>query len=321
MLGATVTFAALLGGKTLLDRRADFIEARAEARYPPVGQLIDIDGHTVHAYVEGSGPDLVLIHGASGNLRDFTFEFTARLTDRFRVIAFDRPGLGWTDRQVGHHAWSVLAESPKMQAQLLARAAQTLGVKNPLVLGHSYGGAVALAWGLVHPQTTAGLMILSGVSNPWDSRLDWTYNVFGKQPGAALLSPFVTAFATKTLQERAVTSVFAPEEVPTGYTQYIGTELTLRRSTLRANARQITSLLPEIRKMCASYPELTMPVEIVHGTQDTIVPFEVHAEPLSRQLADMRLTALEDVAHMPHHSAPDRVVEAIDRLAHRAGLR
>ena len=46
----------------------------------------------------GEGPDVVLIHGAFGSLRDFTFDLSDRLSERYRVIAFDRPGLGYTDR-------------------------------------------------------------------------------------------------------------------------------------------------------------------------------------------------------------------------------
>jgi len=65
---------ALLGGcGAIVDRRADTRESLAEATYPPTGQLVEVNGRTVHAHIEGRGPDLVLIHGASGNTRDFTF--------------------------------------------------------------------------------------------------------------------------------------------------------------------------------------------------------------------------------------------------------
>ena len=91
LLIAAVTVAAV-------QWRAYQREARARVATPPVGQILDIDGVKVHAQVMGEGPDLVMIHGASGNLRDFTFSFAERLTDRYRVVLFDRPGLGWTDR-------------------------------------------------------------------------------------------------------------------------------------------------------------------------------------------------------------------------------
>ncbi|MEO0865032.1 MAG: alpha/beta hydrolase, partial [Pseudomonadota bacterium] len=71
-------------------------ERDAAATYPPQGQLLDVAGVTVHAEQVGSGPDVVLIHGASGNTRDWTFAFADMIKDRYRVTMLDRPGLGWT---------------------------------------------------------------------------------------------------------------------------------------------------------------------------------------------------------------------------------
>ena len=130
------------------------------AAYPPAGEMVTLaDGRRVHAIVEGRGPDVVLIHGAGGNARDFTLSFTAHLRDRFRVIAFDRPGFGHSDSLDAR-----LAENPVSQALALSDAAARLGAHRPLVLGHSYGGAVALGWAL--ERAAAGLVVLAGASLP-----------------------------------------------------------------------------------------------------------------------------------------------------------
>ncbi|MEY8838497.1 alpha/beta fold hydrolase, partial [Cribrihabitans sp. XS_ASV171] len=135
---------SLLVGLALLAALTAFFarrhEDRANAAYPPRGELLEIDGVQVHAVVMGAGPDVVLIHGSSGNARDMTFDLAPRLAERYRVIAFDRPGLGFTDRL--HEAGATISE----QAALLSRAAVALGAERPVVVGHSYGGAVALAW-------------------------------------------------------------------------------------------------------------------------------------------------------------------------------
>ena len=73
--------------------------------------------------------------------------------------------------------------------------------------------------------------------------------------------------------------------------------------------------------MSARYSTLPMPVEIVHGTADDVVPIHIHSEPLARQIPGAVLTRLEGIGHMPHHSAPAAVAEAIDRAAARARLR
>lgn len=315
---------ALVGGcGVLVDRRAETRASLAEASYPPTGQFVTVGGQRVHAHIEGSGPDLVLIHGASGNTRDFTFAFVDRLKDDYRVIVFDRPGLGWSDRVSDDFggAFNTAAESPVQQAAFLQAAADELGVRNPIVLGHSYGGAVALAWGLNRPDDTAALVVLSGASNPWPGGLGALYGIASSAVGGATVVPLISAYAPVARITATLDSIFAPQSAPDGYGEYIGAGLTLRRETLRANARQVNSLRPHVVEMSARYGTLPMPVEIVHGTADDVVPLHIHSEPLARQIPGAVLTRLEGIGHMPHHAAPDAVEQAIHRAAARARLR
>ncbi|MGB7243639.1 MAG: alpha/beta hydrolase [Sulfitobacter sp.] len=323
-LKAVIIFALVLVGLVgVVQWRALSREARAQAQFPPEGQLIDVDGTLVHAVVRGSGPDLVLIHGASGSTRDYTFAFADQLTGSYRVIIFDRPGLGWTDRPGDTYsgAWNSRAEPPMVQAQLLQKAAQKIGVHTPLVMGHSFGGAVALAWGLSQPEETAGLVLVASVSNPWPGSLGALYRINATAPGSALVVPLITAFTPEKMVRDTVASIFEPQSAPDGYLDYIGSDMTLRRKAFRANAQQVNSLRPHIVEMSQRYHELQMPVEIVHGTADTIVPLHIHSDPLSRQIPGAVLTRLDGIGHMPHHVAPLDVLAAIDRAATRAGLR
>ncbi len=317
---------AALGAVALLSSCAGLAEVRereAQAEHPPLGRFVDVDGTRVHVWVRGSGPDLVLIHGAGGNLRDFTFDLADRLTDRYRVIAFDRPGLGYTERLPGYGGIGATeGESPREQAALLQRAANQVGVRRPIVLGHSFGGAVALAWGLNAPDDTAALVLLGAVSNPWPGELGTFYNVTGSAFGGAAAVPLITALAPQSRVERSVRATFDPQDAPEGYADYIGAGLTLRRETLRANGQQVLGLRPHIVEMSQDYRDtLRMPVEIVHGEADTTVPLDVHSVPLSRQLRRANLTVLKGVGHMPHHARPKATLDAIDRAAARAGLR
>jgi pimeloyl-ACP methyl ester carboxylesterase len=302
--------------------RASAREAAAAAAYPPQGRVIDVDGTPVHVLIEGAGPDLVLIHGASGNVRDWTYAFADRVSDRYRVIMLDRPGLGWTGRLPGNSGpWNARAETPMEQAELLQKAVEIVGVNRPIVVGHSFGGAVAMAWALRQPDETGAVVMLGAVSNPWPGNLGWTYTVNGSAWGGALVVPVLSAFVPAKYIDDTVEAIFAPQDAPPGYAAHVGAGLVLRRKSLRANAQQVNSLYPHIVKMSQRYQRLDLPLEIVHGDADTIVPLSVHSEPLSKQVPGAVLTVLPGVGHMPQHVAPDAVEEAIDRAATRAGLR
>jgi len=307
-----VLIAAALAAATLW--KAARHERLAEATWPPEGAFLTIDGHRVHYVVQGEGPDLVLIHGASGNTRDYTYAMAARLAGRYRVIVLDRPGLGYTDR-IDPDGASLAA-----QAGLLADAAAELGAERPIVYGHSYGGAVALAWALHRPERLSALVVSAAASNPWDSGLGTYYTVLSHPLGQRVVIPFLTAWVPDRIVDAQIDAVFAPQIAPEGYHRHIGAGLTLRRVSMHANALHRRNLLAEIEAQAPRYGEIAVPVEILHGDADTTVPLEVHSEPLSRQIAGSRLTVLEGVGHMLHHAAPQAVDDAIDRAAARAGL-
>ena len=309
-------------GVLAVEVRAARNEAAAEAAYPPEGRIVEVDGRRVHAVMRGTGPDLVLIHGASGHVRDMTFGFMDRLTDRYRVTAFDRPGLGYTDRARDglSRLFGGEGESPEEQARFLQAAARELGIERPIVLGHSFGGAVALAWALSDPEGTAAVVDVSGVAMPWPGGLGWQYRINGSALGGALLPPLVTAFPPERVVDTALVAIFAPGPVPEGYEEHLGVGLTLRRESLRANARQVAALRPHVVEMSARYETLDLPIEIVHGEADIIIPARIHAVPLSRIAPHANLVLLPGVGHMPHHSAPEAVVAAVDRARERAGL-
>jgi pimeloyl-ACP methyl ester carboxylesterase len=321
LAAASLVLAALAAAGGAVTLRTAAARAGAEeAAHPPSGQFVDIGGRRVHAYVAGEGPDVVLIHGAFGSLRDFTFDLSERLSRRYRVIALDRPGLGYTDRTDPAYAaaFAASAESPGEQAALLAAAARDLGAERPIVVGHSFGGIVAMAWALDHDP--AAVVMLAGVAMPWPGELGWLYQVNGTSLGGGIVAPAISAWTPRGLLRDAVAATFAPQPMPEGYADHIGTYMPVRLPAFRANARQVNRLRPHVVEMERRYPALTLPIEIVHGDADTTVPIVVHSGPLSRLVASANLTILPGIGHMPHHADPDAVIAAIDRAAARAGI-
>lgn len=326
--GFSITAAALGLGALLTGGGAQHRAAQAEAAYPPSGDFIHVTGGRVHYVQDGSGPHVILLHGAGGNLRDFTFDLMGRLTDRYTVTAFDRPGLGYTDRVPGVATGPTATEgdSPSAQAAMLREAAHALGITGPIVAGHSFGGIVAYAWAIEgldadHPANAAGLVSIAGVTMPWPGPLDRYYRINGSAFGGLVTAPLIAALVPDGVVRSRIESTFAPQPAPKGYADHIGTPLTLRTDSFRANIRQVNTLRPKVVDLSARYPALTLPIEIVHGTADTTVPIHIHPEEVIKIIPSARLTRLDGVGHMPHHSDPQAIVAAIDRAAGRAGLR
>jgi pimeloyl-ACP methyl ester carboxylesterase len=304
---ATSFLIAALGLAGVTHWRASVREVAAEAAFPPTGQFITVDGLRLHYEVAGSGPDLVMIHGASGSLRDLTFALRDRLTDRFRVIVVDRPGLGHSD--------ALPETSLRAQARHIKAGLGQLGVTDPVVLGQSYGGAVALAWAL--DGGPKALVLVGSPSLPWPGKLDIWYRVTSNPVGRALAVPLASAFVPESYVRTATTAVFAPDPVPRGYDAWLGAALTLRRETLATNTAQVNALRAELVTMAPRYPGLELPVELIHGTADTIVPLAIHSGPVSKLLPNGTLTVIDGAGHMPHHAHADVVLQAIDRAALR----
>jgi pimeloyl-ACP methyl ester carboxylesterase len=290
-------------------------EARARADFPADGQLVDVDGQTVHVVQMGLGPDVVLIHGSGGNTRDMDFGLAPALAQNFRVTVIDRPGHGHTP------AISPTGDTLADQARLLAQAAQKSGVERPIVLGHSFGGAVALAWALDNTLPPSALVILAGASNPWNTPLPGLYQATSHPVFGGLVRMMLSAWVSQSYIESSIVEVFSPQPAPNGYRDYIASPLILRRSALRANALQRRNLLDQIITQAPQYGSITIPVEILHGTADQTVAFALHADPLSHQIPQSVLMPLPGIGHMPHHSALDETVAAVLRAADHADLR
>ncbi|MEM7525047.1 MAG: alpha/beta hydrolase, partial [Pseudomonadota bacterium] len=185
----------------------------AEAAFPPIGEIFGAPGRTVHATDDGrgDGPPVIMIHGASGNVRDWTFDIVPRLSAKRRVIAMDRPGFGYSER-TGEDGWR-----PTLQAAQLRDAAREMGAEKPIIVGHSWGAAVALAWALETPEDVTGVVAVSGVTTPWGGIVP-TLDALGF---GSLIAGFYTRRITRTAEEggveRFIQRAFRPQAAPSGY--------------------------------------------------------------------------------------------------------
>src|SRR5689334_14209711 len=128
--------AAVLGALAMVNHAA---ARRAERKHPPRGRFIEVNGVRLHYSDRGAGKPVVLVHGNAVTGDDYnTSGLAERLLENHRVIIFDRPGFGHSQRPHGR-MWTAME-----QAELLHGALQQLGVERPVVVGHSWGAIVAL---------------------------------------------------------------------------------------------------------------------------------------------------------------------------------
>ena len=133
----------------------------AEQDNPPAGKFVEVDGVRLHYIERGEGPALVLLHGNGLFANDFELSgLLERAARNHRVIAFDRPGFGYSERPSGTD-WT-----PEAQARLIYQALHELRVERPVVVGHSWGTLVALAMALDFPKYVRGIALVSGYFYP-----------------------------------------------------------------------------------------------------------------------------------------------------------
>lgn len=278
----------------------------------PSGTFAEVDGTRLHYRVLGlRGPKVIAIHGASGNLLDWAIGPGAEIANTHQVLLFDRPGLGFSQRPDG-------GSSPFVQADLMQRAAEQVGFGRATLVGHSYGGSVALAWALSAPDSLDGLLLLSAPSHVWPGGVGLIFDLSANPvTGPALARAAAALVSQRTIQTR-LTRIFEPQSPPPGYFENVGVDLAIRPATFRANGADLSNLKSHIRNMVPRYDELTLPVEILHGSADDIVPADLHSDKLAKRLPQARYSRLAGIGHMPHHVATDAVLAALNRLTGQA---
>ncbi len=261
---------------------------------------------------------VVLLHGASGNQADLMVPLGDPLAaEGFRVLAFDRPGHGWSDRPDGEEGDS----SPARQAELIADALQRLGVSNAIVVGHSWSGSVAAVFALDHRDVAGGIALLSPVVYPWPTGIEWYYAPAASRWLGPAFTRIVTLPVGQLLMPAGIASVFSPEPVPERFAERTGVALVLRPDEFENNATDVFHLHAFVTGLGPRLPGIAVPTAIVAGDSDTIAPAFFHGERMAREVPGATIALLKGRGHSPQWSDPDVVVAAIvsvaDRMADR----
>ena len=300
-----VTVAALVISAFVNHRMA----RKAERDNPPAGRFITVNGVRVHYVERGRGEPLVLLHGNGSMIQDFESSGLIDLAARtHRVIAFDRPGYGHSDRPRST-LWT-----PESQADLIYAALAQVGVEHATVLGHSWGCSVAVALAHKYPRLVRGLVLASGYYYP-----TLRGDVIGMSlPAAPLIgdvvrysiSPILTRLTWPLLMRK----LFGPHPVPEKFAGF-PKAMAVRPSQIRASAAESALMVPGAAAARESYSGLKMPVAIIAGTEDRLVDTQAQSARLHHEILQSSFHRVPGAGHMIHQTATGAVMAAIQEVA------
>jgi pimeloyl-ACP methyl ester carboxylesterase len=306
-LAAALLAAAVLGTTAVLVRARAHL---AERRHPPIGRFVTVDGVRLHYCERGHGSAIVLLHGNGATLDELLSSgLVERLARQHRVIVFDRPGFGYSERP-RLRLWT-----PTAQALLIRDGLARLGVHEALVYGHSLGAQVAASLALTAPDLVRGLVLASGYFYP-TARADVPLATPPAIPliGDLLRYTLVPPLA-RLLLPRIYAKIFGPSPVPARFRREFPHELALRPWQLRAAAADTAFLIPTAAAIHERYASLRMPLTLITGDSDQLVDPARHSHRLHEEIPGSRLVTIPGAGHMVHHADPATVADAIEKLA------
>ena len=272
--------------------------------------FVMVESLRVHYVESGAGRTVVMIHGNAGGVEDFQFGVVDLLSREYRVVAIDRPGHGQSDRPAGKTA------TVEYQAQLLHRTFSSLGITEPILVGHSWGAALALAYALKYPNEVSAMVLLAPAAYA-----DGGGNGLLRTAATAPIVGDVSLLLGKLIMgrrilKRVLTRAFYPQRVPDNYLK-IASSSWLGRKQLKAYLEDEWTLNDSLTKMSKRYSDINVPVVIVTGDQDKIVSPKENAYRLQAAISQSQLIELKYTGHEIPQTHPESIYAAL-RLISRS---
>lgn len=251
---------------------------------PDDATYLTLRGTRVHYVDEGprNAPTVVLIHGFASSVGVWT-KLREALRDDFRVLALDLKGFGYTDRPEGDY-------SPEEQARLVLALMDAKSVHSAALVAHSYGSSVALQVALTAPERVERIALYDAWI--YAEQLPTTFHwARGRGIGEAIFG----AFYDQRSEDKLALAFYDPEIVPQALVDTVEDQLS-RPGTRAAALAAVRAMRYEEPQ--ARYGEISQPVLLLWGREDTITPLE-YGERLVNQLPDARLRVYPRCGHFP----------------------
>jgi pimeloyl-ACP methyl ester carboxylesterase len=288
-----------------------------ERRFPPTGQFLDVEGCRIHYREEGpqgtpSRGTIVLLHGASSNLVESMVGMGAALSQRYRVIAIDRPGHGWSERKAG------LAEAdPARQAALMAEALRQLGVRNAVIVGHSWSGTIVPHFALDHTDVAGAIVVLAGITTPWPGGTIGWYRRLIESWASWLWFRTLAVPILLALRPWMKEKTFWPQRPLQGFVTKAFIPLAFRPRAYEVNMQDFAVMYDGVLTQSGRYKEIRLPTLVIAGDADEIVWTDLHSRCFAREVPGAELILMPGIGHMPQYADQQTVLSAIETLAER----
>jgi 2-hydroxy-6-oxonona-2,4-dienedioate hydrolase len=266
-----------------------------------------VDGILTRYLSAGTGPPLVLLHGAGDNALDWSYVLPL-LGRSHQVLAPDLPGYSPGSTPATDY-------SPARLAHFVTRFMDAVGLDRVALAGNSLGGLTALQLALSNPGRIAALCLVDSAG------LGRTVNpalVLQRLPGIGELAVAVgrrRPGAAMRALGRAVLLFGRPWRAPRSWLveQYRAARQPGFLEATVASLRAVLGLFGQRQVLVKRLPELTMPTLIVWGTADWVIPV-THGRRAARRLASGGLVQLSWCGHAPQVECPEGFAQALSQF-------
>lgn len=287
------------GGAALAAAYSAHVARRVDRTVPPDGSFLKIRGYRIHYREVGHGAPIVMIHGLAGQMRNFA-AVVPLLQSGHRLILVDRPGSG--------HSPGRGDDSLTDQAAVIVDLIDALGLDRPLIVGHSLGGAVAMAMALEHPGKISGLALVAPLTQVQEEVPDAFRGLVIERPAVRAIIANTLAIPMMRLRSaESRTTLFAPEPVHPAFDIDYGGVMLARPRAFYAASSEMVAVNHALAPLVARYGEIALPVRILFGESDRVLAASIHGTRTAGEIGGAQCTILPGAGHMLPVTVPARV--------------
>ena len=287
--------------------------APADTLGDPDSQFIEVNGLKVHYKQYGKGePVYILLHGFGASV--FTWrEVTAPLSQNATVIAYDRPAFGLTERPLPGSWQGLSPYGVEENVDLLFGLMDALGVQKAILVGNSAGGTVAAQAALQNPQRVSGLVLVdAAIFSNGETRFG-LMAPFIDTPQMARIGPYLSRTMAGPQGTQFLSSAWhdpskITDKVSEGYRK------PLLVDDWDIGLWEFTKAGGGSEDLDKRLKELEMPVLVITGDDDQIVPTELSVR-LAAEIPGSTLRVIPACGHLPQEGCPATFLRAVSEFS------